>query len=183
VNSDADHDRLNVSGTVTLGNATLITSGTIATGPGNTAIVLIDNDGDDAVSGTFNGLAEGSTVIINGISFRISYVGGDGNDVTLHHLAQPVLTITSGNRDYNGNVYTATATINGNNNPTPTISYTYYSDSAGTIELTSAPTNAGTYYVMASSAANDGNLAATSPLRTFQITRVALSITDHHKSI
>jgi fibronectin-binding autotransporter adhesin len=173
-----DYDQLKVTGTVTLGNATLSTSGSIATGPGATQIVLIDNDGSsDAVSGTFNGLAEGATVTINGISFRISYVGGDGNDVTLNHLAQPVLDITSGNRAYNGSVYIATASITGNNAPTPTISYTYYNDAAATVPI-DAPTNAGTYYVMASSAANAGNLAATSPLRTFQITRVALSITD-----
>ena len=172
------YDQLKVVGTVALGNATLSTSGSIATGPGNTAIVLIDNDGsDDPVSGTFNGLTEGSTVVINGISFGISYRGGDGNDVTLNHLAQPVLTITPENRTYDGTVYTATALITGNNDPIPTLSYTYYSDSLGTITIP-APKNAGTYYVRASSAPNAGNLAATSSLATFQITRKALSITS-----
>jgi hypothetical protein len=87
------------------------------------------------------------------------------------------LTITSADRVYNGTVYTATASISGNNTPIPTLSYTYYSDSTGT-SIISAPTNAGTYHVRASSAANAGNLAATSLLKTFQITRKSLSITN-----
>ena len=41
------------------------------------------NDGSDAVSGTFAGLAQGATTDIGGNAFTISYVGGDGNDVVL----------------------------------------------------------------------------------------------------
>jgi len=49
---------------------------------------IISNDGSDAVIGTFNGLAEGALITQtdtsgNSISYRISYVGGTGNDVTL----------------------------------------------------------------------------------------------------
>jgi hypothetical protein len=45
---------------------------------------IINNDGADAVVGTFAGLAEGSLVTTGGHQFRISYVGGTGaNDVTL----------------------------------------------------------------------------------------------------
>ncbi len=76
------HDQIVVtSGGVTLGNAALSASGTV-TAPAS-AIVIIDNDGADAVVGTFNGLPEGSTVTINAIPFNISYVGGTGNDVVL----------------------------------------------------------------------------------------------------
>ncbi len=85
VNGDTpgtQYDQLVVTGTVTLGGANLVTSGTIAIPNANT-IVLIDNDDIDAVSGTFAGLAEGDLVTINGIDFRISYVGGTGNDVVL----------------------------------------------------------------------------------------------------
>ncbi|MFM9959810.1 MAG: beta strand repeat-containing protein, partial [Planctomycetaceae bacterium] len=75
-----DYDQLNVTGTVTLGGATLSTTGTVtSTG----TVILINNDSTEAVSGTFNGLAEGSAVTINGVSFKISYVGGTGNDVVL----------------------------------------------------------------------------------------------------
>ncbi len=76
------YDQLVVTGTVALGGANLVTGGTIAI-PNANAIVLIDNDDTDAVSGTFAGLPEGALVTINGIEFRISYVGGSGNDVVL----------------------------------------------------------------------------------------------------
>src|SRR4029434_11138134 len=37
----------------------------------------------DSVSGTFNGMPEASVITLNGAQFKLSYVGGDGNDVTL----------------------------------------------------------------------------------------------------
>ncbi|WP_210253442.1 Ig-like domain-containing protein [Antarcticirhabdus aurantiaca] len=45
--------------------------------------VIIDNDGTDAIRGSFAGLAEGGTLSFGARSLRISYQGGDGNDVTL----------------------------------------------------------------------------------------------------
>ncbi|MBA4191955.1 MAG: hypothetical protein C0467_28580, partial [Planctomycetaceae bacterium] len=47
------------------------------------AVHLIDNNGSDPVVGTFAGLAELSTLTINGITFAITYKGGDSNDVAL----------------------------------------------------------------------------------------------------
>ena len=44
---------------------------------------IIDNKSETAVKGTFDGLEEGAEVIIEGAVFKISYVGGDGNDVVL----------------------------------------------------------------------------------------------------
>ncbi len=44
---------------------------------------IIRNNSGAAVVGTFLNLPEGATFVANGIGFRISYVGGDGNDVTL----------------------------------------------------------------------------------------------------
>ncbi|MCI5222840.1 MAG: hypothetical protein D3924_09255 [Candidatus Electrothrix sp. AR4] len=44
---------------------------------------MIDNDGSDPVVGTFNGLDELATVTVDRVEYQISYVGGDGNDVTL----------------------------------------------------------------------------------------------------
>ncbi len=46
-------------------------------------IVIIDNDGTDPVVGTFTGRPEGSHFIVNGLTYYISYHGGDGNDVVL----------------------------------------------------------------------------------------------------
>ncbi|OWK43389.1 Lead, cadmium, zinc and mercury transporting ATPase [Fimbriiglobus ruber] len=76
-------DQLNVTGTVNLGQASFGISGAITSNPGQ-VIDLIANDGTDAVNGTFNGLAEGGTVTVNGVNFVLSYQGGPGgNDVTL----------------------------------------------------------------------------------------------------
>lgn len=51
--------------------------------------VVIDNQSDQPVQGTFKDLAEGATFEQNGIVFKVSYVGGDGNDVTLTVMNQP----------------------------------------------------------------------------------------------
>ncbi len=86
--------KLSVTGTVTVGGATLamnVASGTSFT-PGST-YTIIDNDGNDPVVGTFGGLAEGATFAASGYTFRISYVGGTGNDVVLTAL-------TNAPRDY-----------------------------------------------------------------------------------
>lgn len=77
---------LNVTGTVTISNATLELPGLYTPQPGD-VFTIIDNDGADPVVGTFNGLPEGATVTFNGVPLRISYVGGTGNDVTLTSLA------------------------------------------------------------------------------------------------
>lgn len=74
------HDQLNVTGTVNLGGATLLAL------PGSGAagtMTIIANDGTDAVTGTFASLPENATFAVAGKTFRISYTGGTGNDVTL----------------------------------------------------------------------------------------------------
>jgi fibronectin-binding autotransporter adhesin len=78
------YDRTNVTGTVSLGGATLsITKDSGYSPIAGASFTIIQNDGSDAVSGTFAGLAEGATFENNGVSYRISYAGGDGNDVVL----------------------------------------------------------------------------------------------------
>lgn len=81
-----NHDRLDVSGSVTLNNPALeLTRG--GSIPGGLFLTLIANDGGDPVSGTFAGLPEGAYINASGEFFRISYAGGDGNDVTLEAIA------------------------------------------------------------------------------------------------
>jgi|GEM_PF-2772485 len=83
------HDQIVVTGTVDLGsNVVLSVSAWDGYAPsGGEDFVLIANDGADAVSGTFMGLAEGATFSSNflgsGLAASISYQGGDGNDVVL----------------------------------------------------------------------------------------------------
>ena len=77
------YDQLKVTGTVTL-SGTLDTSLYNGFKPAKgQSYTIIDNDGSDAVSGTFTGLAEGATFTVDGYVLGISYVGGDGNDVVL----------------------------------------------------------------------------------------------------
>lgn len=52
------YDQVNVTGTVSLGGSTLNVSLAFTPGVG-TSFVLINNDGTDAVAGTFAGQAEG----------------------------------------------------------------------------------------------------------------------------
>jgi hypothetical protein len=84
---------IKVSGSVDLGNASLIVN--LYPQPLNgRQFVLINNEGTDPVSGTFAGLPEGALLRPAGnpysgfapgsnVQFRISYQGGDGNDVVL----------------------------------------------------------------------------------------------------
>lgn len=82
--SAGQYDNLNVTGTVSLGNAILDVSFYNGFAPElNQVYQIITNDGSDAITGTFNGLAEGSIITVGSVKFKISYVGGSGNDVTL----------------------------------------------------------------------------------------------------
>jgi hypothetical protein len=83
-------DVLNVNGTATdtgaieLGAATL--TGSLISGftPSlGQVFKIIDNAGSDAIGSPFNGISEGAAVNFAGRTFTVSYVGGDGNDVTL----------------------------------------------------------------------------------------------------
>ncbi len=82
----AGYDQLSVTGTVNLAGATLNVNLAFTPALGS-AFMLIQNDGKDAVLGTFAGLPEGATLMLNGMTFQISYVGGTGNDVVLTRMA------------------------------------------------------------------------------------------------
>jgi len=79
------HDQLNVTGTVNLNNARLapIPWGGFRPAIGD-AFTILKNDGAEAVNGTFLNAPEGA--IFGGAlntAFRITYQGGDGNDVVI----------------------------------------------------------------------------------------------------
>jgi autotransporter-associated beta strand protein len=80
------YDRLTVAGAVSLGAPTLDLRLINSFSPSLTSqqsFIIIDNDGTDAVAGTFAGLAQGATVVAEGRLFTLSYTGGTGNDVVL----------------------------------------------------------------------------------------------------
>ncbi|HSX41531.1 MAG TPA: DUF5050 domain-containing protein [Candidatus Saccharimonadales bacterium] len=92
-----DYDQTQVTGTVNLNNATLSLSLLNGFSPkAGDSFTIIDNDGTDAVTGTFNNLPEGSALTLSGHIFRVSYVGGTGNDVVLTALNVPGAPNTGG---------------------------------------------------------------------------------------
>lgn len=84
------HDQLNVTGTVNLNNARLapLPWGGFRPLVGD-AFVILKNDGTDAINGTFLNAPEGAVFAgpLN-TAFRITYHGGDGNDVAIRRVAR-----------------------------------------------------------------------------------------------
>jgi len=95
------YDQLNVTGTNALNGATLnvIPAFTTPVALGQQFIIL-NNNGGQPITGTFNGLAEGASITAANYKFTISYVGGTGNDVVLTLTSIPGAvtgsTVTSG---------------------------------------------------------------------------------------
>ena len=102
------YDQLKVTGTVTLGGATLDLSllGDFIPSIGD-VFRIIDNDGADAVSGIFAGLAEGARLSIGGRLLSITYHGGDGNDVVLSAVNAGVRIIGTNRADRIDGAHTA----------------------------------------------------------------------------
>lgn len=89
------YNQLIANGTVTLASATLSVEPAFATTPSiGQQFTVIKNNGGSAVSGTFNGLANGAQFNIGGYFFRINYNGGAGNDVVLTLIGVPQKTVT-----------------------------------------------------------------------------------------
>lgn len=156
--STAGNSQLAVVGSVALNSASLSVNTATAPPTTGTTIVIILNDGTtDPVSGIFASLPEGAELTSSGptpVTFTISYVGGDGNDVAL--LSVPAGTkpgITSA-ATASGTVGTAFAyAITASNSPT---SYQASNLPAGlsvntaTGAISGTPTTAGTKNVLVS---------------------------------
>lgn len=89
-----DYDQLNVTGTVTLAGLLNVSLG--YTPAVSDLLFILLNDGTDAVTGTFSGLADGSTFTLGGSEFKISYFADStgnsftgGNDVALMVVPEP----------------------------------------------------------------------------------------------
>ena len=76
------YEALSLIGGVNLAGALLNITGSISGIPA-VPLTLIDNDSTDPIFGTFAGLAEGASVTVGGLTFSITYIGGDGNDVVI----------------------------------------------------------------------------------------------------
>ncbi len=90
----SQYDRLTVGGTVTLGGSiAVVPAAGLAVG---SIFIILDHSGPGAISGTFDGLPEGGAFVSGGYTWQVSYLGGDGNDVSLTILppganTQPVI--------------------------------------------------------------------------------------------
>ena len=100
-----ENHKLQVDGTVNLGGSILSVDLLNIFKPTNgVSFIIIDNDGIDPVVGTFAGLPEGAVFGGDGLPFRISYMGGTGNDVVLTRVAAPASTLSSIAKLGNGQV-------------------------------------------------------------------------------
>ena len=180
-----DYDQIVVGGNVTLGGATLSLSTTF-TGNSGTVFTIIDNQGGNAVSGTFNGLAEGSFISANGRSYKISYVGGTGNDVTL--TVNPTITLNTANLalgattlTINGTGFDTTAannTVTFNNGAVGTVSSA--TSTTLTINLTTLSTAGNLTAVVTTNGASSGTavqVATVNPTITLNTANIALGAT------
>ena len=96
-----DYDQVVVTGTVTLNGASLDLSLLNSFDPvAGDSFTIIDNDGADAVTGSFAGAAEGGFINSGAQTFEVSYQGGDGNDVTL--TAVDLKVNTAADETYDG---------------------------------------------------------------------------------
>ncbi|KAL8971230.1 MAG: hypothetical protein Q9197_003381, partial [Variospora fuerteventurae] len=113
-NGSTGYGQAVVTGGVALGGATLGLSigGGYTPGPGD-SLTIISNDGTDAIAGTFAGLPEGAYSSLGaGRTFRITYRGGDGNDVVLNYVRETTTTLaSSANPSPRGQGVTFTATV------------------------------------------------------------------------
>ncbi len=126
------YDQVVTSGAVNLdsdsnGGATLLLSigGDYVPTPGD-QLTIISNNSGSGVTGTFNGLLEGSDIDVNGYTFSISYVGGvGGQNVVLSVVQATTTTLTSSTYSpvYGQSVsFTATVTSN-SGTPTGTVTF------------------------------------------------------------
>ena len=99
---------------------------------------------------------------------------------------QTTLSLTAKDAVYTGSAYDAETKLTASANvENPDITYTYYADSNGAKgdALSTAPVNAGTYWVEGYIAASGNNSAVTSAAVKFQITKAPLTATAEDQSV
>jgi hypothetical protein len=93
----AEYDQVNVIGTVNLSG--LLTATVGYTPVNDQLLFILNNDGSDAITGTFSGLADLDTIDLGGYQWRISYTANyagsntgtftGGNDIALMAIPEP----------------------------------------------------------------------------------------------
>ncbi len=116
----SQYNQLSVGGDVDLTGANLLLRGTWQPVPGQ-VFMIVNNTGTDPIMGTFNGLPQGAVlpnILGSSLNAAISYVGGNGNDVTLTVgnpvATQTTVTASASTATYGQSItFTATVTANG----------------------------------------------------------------------
>lgn len=119
---NTQYQQFAINGLVDLSDAALSFTGSSYTPSGGETFTIVNNDGVDAITGTFSGLAEGATIpnfLGSALGAKISYIGGTGNDVVVT-VNMPDYTITTTANalvitDLSGNGETLTASQSGSN--------------------------------------------------------------------
>ncbi len=97
------YDQVNVTGSVNITGGSLSTSFSGSYSANNLIFILL-NDGTDAITGTYNGLAQNAIVTTHGgFSWQISYTANSGtssftggNDIALRAIPEPSAALLSG---------------------------------------------------------------------------------------
>ncbi|MEQ1747120.1 MAG: hypothetical protein ABMA02_16945, partial [Saprospiraceae bacterium] len=88
------YNQLTVVGSVNLTGVALTFLGSSHTPTIGETFTIVDNDGAEAITGTFTGLAQGALIpnfLGSALSAQITYIGGTGNDVVLTVLCPALL--------------------------------------------------------------------------------------------
>jgi autotransporter-associated beta strand protein len=153
------YDQLDVTGTVDVTGATLSVSLGFTPTLGD-SFVIINNDSTDAVTGNFLGLSEGANLTVSSQIFRLSYVGGDGNDVTLTALEAPSVVVSSNaNPSVFGQAVTFSVVVSGTG-VTPTGNVTLFIDGAS-VETVALASGEATFTAISSLSVTTHEIAVT----------------------
>ena len=107
------YDQLELIGSLTLGTDARLLWQPKLTVPRGSAFMIVRVTGKALVLGAFSGLPEGATFTANGQIFRITYRGGDGNDVVVTALNGPPKATTATNTASNTTTYYLSAGFTG----------------------------------------------------------------------
>lgn len=170
---DSGYNQLNVVGAVNLTGVNLLTSGSYTPVNGDW-FTIVENDGTDPITGIFTGLAEGATIsnfLSSGLNAKITYLGGDGNDVVLT-VGTPLAVTFAVNdvsaQETNSSTTTFTFTITkaGTNGNVSTVNFITQNGTATTANLRSNSQPSSTVHSPTTPASAPSRMTIRPPLRS-----------------
>ncbi len=204
---NSNYQQLNAVGLLNLNNATLTFTGSSLVPSLGQTFTIVNNDGSDAITGTFNGLAEGAAItgfLGSALNANITYVGGTGNDVVLTVVAGPITWDGSSSTNWNtaANWSTNTVPIATSNVIIPNVANdpvisgastinnvdlaagaTLTVAGSGTLTLNGALANAGAVTIQSGGNFLQGNSSSYSGAGTFKVERQITSAANGYRDI